>query len=352
MFVDDPFFKASTSSSTDFSNGNTAAFSPGIGEGKTDPFFPSSDDLSTKASNSSTNGNNGTDFGLFGNDQVFAPAQPSNGPAKQPQPFSSGVDDLFSSVSTQGQTSIQFDNNWSASTSNTGSSQQFPALQPANNDNSLFTTFDQTPAVELVPEKLSEPKADNGDPFAALSGGISDIRGTLPAASGSNVPQFPKKTKPAFTSESSRVVSPGPSIQPGSSIHMGRGQSVTAGFGQQPYQGTSSISFSQSNPFSQTGSQYSNSGGYSARMNVPPIPSRSDMPLIPPRQDLMQSGGFQPVQQPMMQQPMQQQPMMQQPMQQQPMMQQPMQQQQQFAPPVPKPFVHSRHEQGTFNNCI
>ena len=314
IFSDDPFFKPSTSSASEFFDG----MSPGTEQvTKPDPFFPMSNEVSATTGNLTSTVGNSNNFGAFGNDDAFAPTQ-QEGNQSNAQAFLSDVGDLFSGSSALSQAPAQFGDDWSASFANTRVEHQLPTLQPTVNENSLFSVIDQTPSPELQPEKISEPSKRNDDPFAALTGDISDIRGTLPIASGTNVPQFPKK-KPAPPLESTRVVSPGPSLQPGASMQPAQGQFANPGFGQQQYPNMAAAGFAPNNPFNQPSMQY-NTGGYSARVTVPPVPSRPDMPPIPTRQDLLQGSGLQPMQG---------------------SMQQPQQQQ---IPPIPKPYSQTHRK--------
>ena len=309
IFSDDPFFSASTPSPDAFFDGTKDAFSQKAEKSASaDPFFPVSDSFSTNANELTTAESSSNSFGAFSNNDAFSPAQ-QEVKASNSQGFLSEVGDLFS-TSSQSQASTQFGNTWSTSFASTGNEQQFSALQPTSNGESLFAAIDPAPSVGLQPEKLSESSKGSADPFAALTGDISDIRGTLPTASGSNVPQFPKK-KPASPMESARVLSAGPSLQPGPSVQPAQGQFGAPGMGQQVYPNMNAGGFAQTNPFNPSNMQY-NSSGYSARMNAPAIPSRPDMPPIPARQDLLQGNGLQS-----------------------------MQQQQQYTPPIPKPYSQS-----------
>jgi len=331
IFSDDPFFSTSTPSPDAFGDGTKDAFSP-VAEksANADPFFPVSDSFSTNASELTTTEGSSNNFGAafdscsnnnaFSNSDAFAPAQ-QEVKTSNSQAFLSEVGDLFSTSSSQSQATAQFGNTWSTSFAGTGSEQQFPTLQPTSNGDSLFASVDSAPSVGLQPEKLSESSKGNADPFAALTGDISDIRGTLPTAIGSNVPQFPKK-KPASPMESARVLSPGPSLQPGASVQPTQGPFGAPGMGQQVYPNMNAGGFAQANPFSQSNMQYNNSG-YSARMNVPPIPSRPDMPPIPARQDLLQGNGLQS-----------------------------MQQQQQYTPPIPKPYNQSHTGSSSYTTSL
>ena len=317
IFSDDPFFKPSTSSASEFFDEMTTASRPATEQvTKSDPFFPVSNEVSVNTVDFTSTVGNSNNFAAFDNNDAFAPTQ-QGGTQSNAQGFFSDVGDLFSGSSALSQAPAQFGNDWSASFTSTRVEHQAPTLRPTVNENSLFSVIDQTPSPELQPEKISEPSNRKDDPFAALTGDISDIRGTLPTASGTNVPQFPKK-KPAPPLESTRVISPGPSLQPSASMQSAQGQFANPGFGQQQYPNMAPGGFPQNNPFSQSNMQH-NTVGYSAIVNAP-IPSRPDMPPIPTRQDLLQGNGLQSMQGSI-----------------------PQQQQQQI-PPIPKPYSQSRRK--------
>ncbi|XP_065069471.1 disabled homolog 2-like isoform X2 [Rhopilema esculentum] len=278
IFSDDPFF-GSSGFSENFSSGMQSATSnPDMNSAK-DPFSPDSQEFLPQASNLSKS--RSLEFGGFDNNDAFSSAFDNPKPAST-QPFLSDVGDHFSTASAPQPNFGASNTGWSNSFGGGGGG-QLQTLSPTVNENSLFSSNDQVPAPDLVPEKLSEPKAGTGDPFAALSGNISEIRGTLP--SGGNVQQFQKKAKPSQASPTDppRVISPGPSLP------IPQGQ---PGLPQQQYQNGQYGGFSQTNPFGQPSMQANM--GYNQRFSPPPIPSRPDLPQIPMRQDLMPGvGGFQ-----------------------------------------------------------
>ncbi len=188
----------------------------------------------------------------------------------------SDAGDLFSSVQPNQQQSAWStpQPDWTSANTNNMNHQQMPSLTPMMNDNSLFTTLEPEPVPQLVPEKMSEPKKGSNDPFAALDGGITSIKGTLPSAEGDSKAQFPKKNSPKPTSPTNAPLT----IASGPTVHPSQLQKQ-----QQPFLPQQQR---QTNPFGNSPAPYN--AGYSPA--APQIPSRPD---IPPRVDLMsQTGNF------------------------------------------------------------
>ena len=304
IFSDDPFFGGASSEM------KTSTSDPNLIQ-ENNP-FGASDSFAPQSSNPPVQKSRSTEFGLFDNDDAFSSRQQETNVLSN-QPFASEAGDLFSSIQPTQPTLQSSNNDWSTSfAASMGASTQFSTLSPTANDDSLFSSINQVPSVELIPEKTSEPKTGKSDPFAALTGDISDIRGTLPTAQGDSVAQFPTKAKPTPTAraDSPRVISPGPSILPGQTPQQ---QFSPAGFQQQSYQNGPAAGFAQNNPFNQSTMQYN--AGFSPNPNMPPIPSRPDIPPIPSRPDLVSPGaGFQATQQV----------------------------QQQYVPPMPTPYSQTR----------